>query len=308
MQPPSFCMIKQQLVFLFLLINLSVYGQIDSTVYKRLKAHILFLASDSLMGRAAGSQQELTANNYVKSQFLVTRRSKNHYWNFSVNKDSVFQCQMVGSFVSNKSPFTLLVGAHIDHIGLGGPLSKSLGKKQVHNGADDNASGVALLIELQRYFAKRKLPFNLLVVAYTAHEIGTFGSEYLSQNLDSRYGKLVGVFNWDMVGRLDEENHHLYISCNRQADSLFGATPFINPVYQDRRKLELLDTRHFLDRMIPCATFNTGMHADYHKVSDDALYIHYEGLYQILRYFEQLLEQESFQNSVLMKQQVLNEK
>lgn len=301
-------MIKKRLILLFLLAIPFAYGQVDSIVYNRLKSHVLVLASDNLMGRAAGSEYERMANTYVTSQFLVNRRSKNQSWNFVVFKDSTLNCQMVGSFIANKSPFTLLIGAHIDHIGLGGQLSKSIGKTGVHNGADDNAGGVAVLIELQRYFAKKKLPFNVLLVAYTAHEIGTFGSEYLSQQLDPKYGRLVGVLNWDMIGRLDKQNHNLYISCNEQADSLFNETPFIHPVYQDRKKLETLDTRHFLDRMIPCATFNTGMHSDYHKVSDDAAYIHYEGLYQILRYFELLLEQKSFQNALLMDQHPLQAK
>lgn len=294
-------MIKNRLILVSLLGISFAYGQMDSIVYNRLKSHVLFLASDSLKGRASGSEEERMANRYVVSQFLVNRRAKNQFWDFTVSKDSTLHCQMVGSFISNKSPFTVVIGAHIDHIGLGGALSKSPGKTEVHNGADDNAAGVAVLIELQRYFAKKKLPFNLLFVAYTAHEIGIFGSEYLSKHLDTKYGTLVGVLNWDMIGRLDEQNHNLYISCNQQADSLFEETSFIHPVYQDRKKVEILDTKHFLDRTIPCATFSTGMHSDYHKISDDALYIHYEGLYQILRYFEIVLEEQPFQNSLPIK-------
>lgn len=281
---------KNGLIIFFLTGISSAFGQVDSAIYNKLVAHVHFLASDSLKGRAPGSPAEKVANAYVESHFLVNRRAKNQTWNFTVSgKDSTLNCHMVGSFISNKSPFTVLIGAHIDHIGMGGVLSKSPGKTAVHNGADDNASGVALLIELQRYFARKKVPFNLLLVAYTAHEIGTYGSEYLAGHLDKKYGTLAGVLNFDMVGRMDDKNR-LYISCNAPADSLFDTTAFVQPVYQDQKKLELLDTKHFLDRKIPCATFSTGMHADYHKITDDAAYIHYEGLYHILRYLENWLE------------------
>lgn len=286
-------MMKNRLIVLFLSGISPVFGQVDSVVYNNLVSHVYFLASDSLKGRMPGSPEEQAANAYVTSHFVVNRRAKNQSWNFTVSRDSVLNCRMIGSFISNKSPFTVLIGAHIDHIGMGGALSKSPGKTAVHNGADDNAAGVAVLIELQRYFARKKLPFNLLLVAYTAHEIGTYGSEYLAGHLDKKYGTLTGVLNFDMIGRLNEEHHSLYISCNGQADSLFDSTAFIQPVYQDQKKLELLDTRHFLNREIPCATFSTGMHADYHKASDDATYIHYDGLYHILRYLEDWLENPS---------------
>lgn len=289
-----FFMIKTGLLIVFLVGISLAKAQVNSGVFNKLKSHVLFLSSDSLKGRSAGSDEEKLANRYVIDHFLENRRSKNQSWNFTVSKDSVFHCQMVGSFISTNSPNTVLIGAHIDHIGMGGVLSKSPGKKNVHNGADDNAAGVAVLIELQRYFARKKLPYNLLLVAYTAHEVGTYGSEYLSKNLDTTFGNLVGVLNWDMIGRLNKENNNLYISCNQAADSLFPSTKYIHPVYQDQMKVEMLDTKHFLNRAIPCATFTTGMHADYHKVSDDALYIHYEGLYQILRYFENFLEKVAF--------------
>lgn len=287
---PSFCIMKNGLIIFFFTGISCAFGQVDSAIYNNLVAHVHFLASDSLKGRAPGSPGEQIANTYVISRFVVNRRAKNQNWNFTVSTDSILNCRMIGSFISNKSPFTVLIGAHIDHIGMGGVLSKSPGKTAVHNGADDNASGVALLIELQRYFARRKLPFNLLLVAYTAHEIGTYGSEYLSAHWNQKkYGILAGVLNFDMIGRMDDKNR-VYISCNTPADSLFDTTAFVQPVYQDQRKLELLDTKHFLDRKIPCATFSTGMHADYHKTTDDALYIHYNGLYDILRYFEDWLQ------------------
>jgi hypothetical protein len=297
-------MIKNWSIIVLVLTVRIAFSQVDSKVYNKLKSHVFFLASDSLKGRSAGSEQERVANQYVINQFKVNRKSKNQYWNFSVTQDSNLQCQMVGAFISNKSPYTILIGSHIDHIGYGGKLSKSPGKKVVHNGADDNAAGVAVLIELQRFFAKRKLPYNLLLIAYTAHEIGTFGSKYISENLDEKYGALVGVLNWDMIGRMDKQNHNLYISCNQKVDSLFEFTQFIHPVYQDQRKVEILDTKHFIDRKILCATFSTGMHSDYHKNSDDAEYINYEGLYQILRYFEILLDNPSFQQFILINRGV----
>ena len=277
--------------FLFLIllsaVNCRVCAQTDSLCLMNLRQHVLYLASDSLEGRATGSEGEKLANRYVLNQFVaVKRKSKFLTWTFDIQKDSLhLQSEMVGAFINNKAKQTLLIGAHIDHIGYGGELSKSIGKHEIHNGADDNASGVALLIELEKYLVKQKLPFNVLLVAFSGHEIGTYGSSYLAQHWDKKFGNIFCMLNMDMMGRMDMNSKKLLVSCSDTLASAFPSNA-IQVQQTDHSRLALLDTKHFVSETIPCATFTTGMHNDYHKTSDDAVYLNFDGMLLELNYLE----------------------
>jgi Iap family predicted aminopeptidase len=258
--------------FIFYFQLQQVSAQADSYSIPLLKKHVQYLSSDELEGRATGSKGEFLANNYLKKT-LSPRRSRILSWNYSIPADSqVVQSEMVGCFINNRAQNTVLIGAHIDHIGWGGKLSKSPGKKTIHNGADDNASGVALLIEIQHYLAQKKVPYNVLLIAFTGHEIGTKGSEYVSNMLPRKAKKIAYVLNFDMVGRMDPTTNKCYVSTNHpelfqytSKDLLFAQL--------DTTRLALLDTKHWFSQSIPCATITTGMHNDYHKNSDDEVYV-----------------------------------
>lgn len=275
---------KLIILLLILSFQFELFAQVDSIVYNRLQTHISFLASDSLHGRATGSMDETLANNYLIEAFKKGKKCKNVKIHYSIH-DSI-SSEMVTCFVNNRAENTLLIGAHIDHIGMGGEFSKSFGKTDVHNGADDNASGVALLIELQRFIVDKKLPFNVLFVAFTGHEIGTYGSEYIANNWSKKWKTLSGVVNFDMMGRMDQTTRMVYLSSNEQPDSIFNTPNQFQLKHMDRKKVDLLDTKHFLNLGIPCFTFSTGMHNDYHRITDDSQHINYEGLYLELEYFE----------------------
>ncbi|HJX27219.1 MAG TPA: M20/M25/M40 family metallo-hydrolase, partial [Thermoanaerobaculia bacterium] len=107
---------------------------------------------------------------------------------------------------SDRLPGAVLVGAHYDHIGLGDQSSLSPGSREVHNGADDNASGVAALIEVARRLAERRseLRRDVWLVAFAAEELGTLGSTTMTRQPPAglRLENLVGMLNMDMVGRL----------------------------------------------------------------------------------------------------------
>lgn len=273
---------------IFLCCSTPLVAQVDSiAVLNQLKKHIVFLASDSLKGRATGSPEEAIANQYIRQEWSVKKRKTEVVlWDYTIfQENDTLPSQMIGSFINNKSKHTLLIGAHIDHIGSGGVLSKSIGKHEVHNGADDNASGVAILIELQRHLAKQKLPFNVLLVAFTGHEIGTYGSAHLSTHLTEKYGKVFCMLNMDMVGRMDPETKKLFVSCS---DTLAGSfeSNTLKAVRTDDTRLQILDTKYFVAKHIPCATFTTGMHNDYHRTTDDAAYINIVGMLATLQYLE----------------------
>lgn len=230
-----------------------------------------------MKGRSAGSPEELAAGIYFIEKTGKKRKSRKRSWEFQATKknDSLVNSTMFGRLVGNKSTTTLIIGAHIDHIGYGDDLSLSHKETGIHNGADDNASGVAALIELHNRLVKKKLPFNILFVAFTAHEIGTFGSEYLSNHLGN--DDYICMLNMDMIGRMDPTDLKLYVSENDSLFTSFASSHCKIVPISDKRVMEL-DTKHFIAQRIPAATFTTGQHNDYHKTSDDEQYIHYKGI------------------------------
>ncbi len=278
---------NQFLVILFFLVfTFFSFGQDEIEQY--ICSHVSVLASDEMKGRSTGSIQEKEANNYVESQWCKSKKTKIVRWSFSINlSDSTIQSEMIGSFINNKMDSTILIGAHIDHIGYGGPLSKSLSSNEIHNGADDNASGVALLIELQKSITRLSLNYNVLLVAYTGHEIGTYGSKYLSEHLPKRAKKLSMVINYDMVGRMNEQQD-VYVSSSPGLEHYLQSNLF-NLKVGSESKLELLDTKHFYPH-IPCVTITTGMHNDYHKTTDDSEYINCHGIMLIHTFTIQVLK------------------
>ncbi len=279
---------KQIFVFLLLCYSFTVKAQTDSLILNRLKSHVVFLASDSLLGRATGSEAEKVANEYVRNQFeSIKGKTKIKTIHYRIN--DTLNSEMVTCFVDNHSKYTIVIGAHIDHLGMGGTFSKSVGKWEVHNGADDNASGVALLIELQRLLCQHKLAVNVLFIPFTGHEMGTFGSRYIAENWQKKWRQPAAVLNFDMMGRLAVSNPTLYVSNNELGDSLFQSSEKMGCFYTDNKRIELLDTKHFLKFGIPCITFTTGIHDDYHKTSDDWQYINFSGLKNELDYFKNWL-------------------
>lgn len=270
---------KQILVF-FCAVLFLMDSNAQSELQTHLKRHVSYLASDSLRGRATGSLEETLANDYVISKWTKCRKTKLFRWSFDVKYDSILiHSKMIACFVDNKKDSTILISAHIDHIGLGGKLSMSRKNDEIHNGADDNASGVAWLIELQKELVHKKLNYNLLFVPYTAHEIGLFGSEYLVNHLPKKARKIALVLNADMIGRQQDNPANLYVSCQDELiENIKRGSWDYKLEFIGANKLDLLDTKHFAKVGISCITISTGQHVDYHKTSDKSEYINYVGL------------------------------
>lgn len=271
---------KNKILALFTFISFLTESQIDL----QLKKHVCFLSSDSLKGRQTGSVEEKQVNNYLRSNFITSKKSKIQQWDYSFVKNTVtYQSQMIGCYVNNKCDITLLITAHVDHIGLGSNLSLSYKENEIHNGADDNASGVALMIELQRLLVQKKLKANILFIAYTGHELGLFGSKFFIENISKKYKKIVLNLNFDMIGRMDKSLTNVYVSASETLKSSFKSEfSNINLIEVDSTRLLSLDCSHFHLKGIPSATFTTGIHNDYHKTSDDEQYINYDGIMKIL--------------------------
>lgn len=266
----------------------------DSSSFFLLKEIITVLSHDSLKGRAVGSIEEKKSLSYIETKFKSLTNKKLKIQSFNFQLDSTKINSENGYFYINKhKKQTILISAHYDHIGLGGKLSLSARKDQIHNGADDNASGVALLLSLvNELIQTKKSTYNYLIVFYSAHEVGLFGSENFYNFIGESNKKIKPIslaINFDMVGRMDPDLKKY--NCYSSNDSLIkSSTTFLKDfefnlnITKDTNKLSNLDTRKFFENNINCLNFTSGKHIDYHSVNDDEKYINYEGLLLFRKY------------------------
>jgi len=198
---------------------------------------VTYLAHDSLEGREVGTKGELIAADYIaarmKENGLLPKGNEGSYFQIFTRKMKAHPHDTVGTgdkiegrnvlgYINNQAEKTLVIGAHYDHLGYGeeGSLSDSAG--QIHNGADDNASGVAAMLGLARKLNGKKLRTNVLFVAFTGEEKGLWGSNYFVKNATVPTSEMAYMINMDMVGRLD--------SNNRLAIYGIGTSPLFRPV------------------------------------------------------------------------------
>lgn len=182
----------------------------------------------------------------------------------------------------------LVVGAHYDHLGFGGPGSGSRMPDTVaiHNGADDNASGAALVMELAGRLATEKLARSIIFVTFSAEEIGLIGSKYFVDHPPVELKKIKAMFNFDMVGRFDKEKNAISVSgtgTSAEADSILKSLETALPfgVVHSPDGYGPSDHASFYSSNIPVFYFTTGVHMDYHTPFDDADKLDYETEKQI---------------------------
>ena len=187
---------------------------------------------------------------------------------------------------------TIVIGAHYDHLGMGGRGSLSGGKKDVHNGADDNASGTVCLIELARRLAarKEKLPRRVAFIAFTAEERGLVGSARYAKEPVFPLEKTIAMFNMDMVGRLKDDK--LMVMGIGTAPRWKGLIEKLGKEHGFKLTLKPegigpSDHSSFYRKKIPVLHFFTGIHADYHKPSDDWDKINVNGMSRVVDLVEE---------------------
>lgn len=198
-------------------------------------------------------------------------------------------------FLDNKAPATIILGAHFDHLGKGEDHnSLSPNDKSIYNGADDNASGTAALIELARMLKSAHFnKYNFLFTAFSGEELGLYGSKYLADHSPVDLGTVDYMINMDMIGRLDT-------SKGLQIGGI-GTSPvwpeLVKTVTPAGLKLTLdssgtgpSDHTSFYLKNVPVLFFFTGSHADYHKPSDDADRINYNGEMVVLKMVYDIVE------------------
>lgn len=173
---------------------------------------------------------------------------------------------------------TIVIGAHYDHLGRGESGAFDTEDKQIHNGADDNGSGVAVLLEIARRLVEqqqtlgKKLPRRVVIIAFTGEERGLLGSaHYIDQPLHS-LDKTIAMLNLDMVGRM--EDNKLVVHGTGTAEEFDQLVDRVNSNFnfQLTKKPSGFgpsDHASFYARKIPALHFFTGAHKDYHRPTDD---------------------------------------
>lgn len=199
----------------------------------------------------------------------------------------------------------IVIGAHMDHLGFGGP--SSLGDRRVraiHNGADDNASGSALVMDLLNELKAKSLKRSVVAVFFNAEEIGLLGSAHFVASwarYEGTYGKIKSMLNFDMVGRL---NKKVQVMAADSAPEWMQALESVDSEYKDLFEFQgpsvgSSDHASFAAAKIPVLFFTTGGHDDYHRPSDDAHKIDYSGLMKIRSFATELITKMDRDDQVL---------
>ncbi len=200
-----------------------------------------------------------------------------------------------GSDASMRSQYVIL-GAHHDHLGMGGAGSSSRQPDTVavHYGADDNASGVAGVMEISEYLVSRDPSRSMLFITFGAEEMGLVGSRYFTENPSIDLSKVQAMINIDMVGRLNEERQ-LQIGGIGTSPDFEHLLDSLNVPYGFNLKFSKegygpSDHASFYAKDVPVIFISTGAHPDYHTPSDNLSRINLEGEREVLIYIAEIAE------------------
>lgn len=200
----------------------------------------------------------------------------------------------VAAYIDNKAPYTVILGAHFDHLGYGedenSRLANAHKEHQVHHGADDNASGTAALLQMACWVKKKKLHnYNYLFLNFSGEELGLFGSKMFvkEQHIDS--ARTAYMLNMDMLGRLNDSTHTLQVGGVGTSPAWGEVVELVKKDFKvtiDSSGQGPSDHTSFYNAGIPVLFFFTGLHTDYHKPSDLADRINYKGEAEVLKYVQ----------------------
>jgi aminopeptidase YwaD len=201
-------------------------------------------------------------------------------------------------YIDNGAATTVILGAHYDHLGYGedgNSMLRNNNTSQIHNGADDNASGTAALITLAEMLKKSKLTANnYLFIAFSGEELGLFGSKYFTEHPTINISSANYMINMDMVGRLNDTSKVLTVGGIGTSPAWTSTLSSVPAKYftikYDSSGTGPSDHTSFYRKDIPVLFFFTGLHSDYHRPTDDAAKINYTGELMIIRYIYSIIE------------------
>lgn len=262
--------------------------------------HIEFLASEELKGREAGTADEAKAANYIADlfrdfglepagddqtffqEFTINTSILNNPHSTDTTGEKRLSKNVAGLLQGTGNPDELIIlGAHYDHLGYGEFGSLYRGETpRIHNGADDNASGTAGIIELAQYFGVNRPSTDILFLAFSGEEMGLLGSAHYVEEPTVDLSNALAMINLDMIGRMEDEKLIIF-GTGTSADW----ENILTIANTDSLDLDLVedgtgasDHTSFYYKNIPVLHYFTDTHSDYHRPSDDVDYINHDGI------------------------------
>ncbi len=296
--------------FMLLIITLVVISCKNEPIKEvSMKEDVVILADDAMGGRQTGTDGELKAAAYIENRMIeigllpkgvdgtftqtfMFKPSANPHEQAeftNLTEGGAVTGTNVMGYIDNKAAKTVVIGAHYDHLGTGGDGSLYReDETSIHNGADDNASGIAILLALAKTLkGEQSSNSNYLFIAFSGEEIGLLGSNYFVKNPTIDTQKVSYMINMDMVGRLNEENVlavHGVGTSPRFKQVLFANNDQGLSISEFNSGVGPSDHTSFYLADIPVLHFFTGQHDDYHKPGDDAEKLNYDGMEKISTY------------------------
>ncbi len=267
------------------------------------------LSSDSLQGRYYGTVGNKKAQTYITNSFvnsgLTTLKQT-----FDVNGSKAAN---IAALIKSSEPSNeyIVVGAHYDHLG----TKLKNGKEEIYHGADDNASGTAMLLELARLFSQNatSLKRNVILVAFDAEEVGLYGSEHFAFEplFAQNASQIKLMLNLDMVGWLkDEELKVSGVGMLKEWEELFEKANTnalkLSIKSLDRSVFTDSDFTSFAKRQIPAISFTTGTKSPYHKPEDTADKIDYQGMEKLSSFLYNLICEAANSSSLTFSGKIAN--
>ncbi|MEZ5058514.1 MAG: M20/M25/M40 family metallo-hydrolase [Saprospiraceae bacterium] len=297
---------KVNILLAFLFIASFAWSQNTKDKTMDVKVDVVYLSSNLLEGRSTGTPGEQMAAEYIAKRFkdlglkpMGTDGKYFQYFDFNYknnphveNNGEKRTGKNVVAYLDNNAKNTVVIGAHYDHLGHGDFGSLYTGGDEIHNGADDNASGVATVLYLaEKLKSEGPKNNNYLFIAFSGEEMGLFGSKYFVEHPTIDIKSINYMVNMDMVGRLNEEK---VVVINGAGTSPVWKETF--PKIKSELSLKTSDsgigpsdhTSFYLNE-IPAIHFFTGQHSDYHKPSDDSELVNYDGIVTISEFIYDLI-------------------
>lgn len=306
-------------VLLFLLQTAFSFAQEKDTELQQVMIDVVYLASDFLEGRETGTKGEALAADYIAFRYaqlgLKTINAEDGYFQaFPFRQMSNPHAdhahapkegtgKNVVGFMDNGADKTIVIGAHYDHLGMGMSGSLHAGEPAIHNGADDNASGIAAMMLMAEWIKVENIKeSNFLFIAFSGEEMGLFGSKYYAEHPSIELAKVSAMINMDMVGRLNAEK---VIAING-----VGTSPVFKEMIARNKTAGITakttdsgigpsDHTSFYLKDVPVLHFFTGQHMDYHKPGDDSHLVNYEGIHQVSNYIYTLIKEINDQDQLV---------
>lgn len=272
----------------------------------RMMKTVRYLSDEKRQGRGLGSEGLEDTARYIAQVFqeagLRPGGENGSYYQLFTARGEDGKPYMLKNVIGvipghhpTRSSENLVFGAHYDHLGLGWPDVREQNRGKVHHGADDNASGIAVMLELARLMGRKFQPDRSMVfVAFSGEEAGRLGSQYYAKHAkDYPVAKTIAMLNLDSVGRL-HDNKLIVLGAETASEwpHIFRGIGFVTGIQSVMvsEALDASDQISFHDVGVPAVQLFSGAHSDYHRPGDTADKIDADGLVKVAEVSKQVLE------------------